>query len=337
MNSSSLLLRPAFACAILLGAAALRADETVNTIKFSHPEKPGTFKVAVARGGLRIHGSDTAEVTVKSEAQPQHHKRKDGLRVLTESASYALSEKDNVITLDGGGDGWMGAPADFDITVPKSTNVVIANSLGGDVVCAGVTGDLEIKSLAGEVTLTGISGSAVVETMNGEISATVTELHDGKSLSFTSMNGAVVVRIPENAKANVQLRTQNGTILTDFDEKALVTKVQNVRMGRNRREMLTPEMHNAIREVTRASVMAAKEIAQAAQEAARAARDGSGDDDGDDNDHDESVGPVPPVPPMPSIPPVTGGKLVSGVLNGGGPEIRINTMNGDVTLRKIDR
>jgi hypothetical protein len=33
---------------------------------------------------------------------------------------------------------------------------------------------------------------------------------------------------------------------------------------------------------------------------------------------------------------MTGGKIVSGTLNGGGPDIRIATMNGDVTLRKID-
>jgi hypothetical protein len=32
---------------------------------------------------------------------------------------------------------------------------------------------------------------------------------------------------------------------------------------------------------------------------------------------------------------MTGGKIVSGTLNGGGPEIRVTTMNGDVTLRKI--
>ena len=35
-----------------------------------------------------------------------------------------------------------------------------------------------------------------------------------------------------------------------------------------------------------------------------------------------------------SMAPLTGGKLVSGALNGGGPEIIITTMNGDVTLRK---
>jgi hypothetical protein len=34
------------------------------------------------------------------------------------------------------------------------------------------------------------------------------------------------------------------------------------------------------------------------------------------------------------IPTITGGKLVTGTLNGGGPEISVSTMNGDVVLRK---
>jgi hypothetical protein len=46
-----------------------------------------------------------------------------------------------------------------------------------------------------------------------------------------------------------------------------------------------------------------------------------------------AVPPVPPVPPVPAIPTITGGKLVTGALNGGGPEISVATMNGDVTLR----
>jgi hypothetical protein len=39
---------------------------------------------------------------------------------------------------------------------------------------------------------------------------------------------------------------------------------------------------------------------------------------------------------MAPLPPMTGGKIVTGTLNGGGAEIRIATMNGDVTLRKIE-
>ena len=43
-----------------------------------------------------------------------------------------------------------------------------------------------------------------------------------------------------------------------------------------------------------------------------------------------------PTPPKPPVPTITGGKLVTGTLNGGGPEISVATMNGDVILRKLD-
>jgi len=43
-----------------------------------------------------------------------------------------------------------------------------------------------------------------------------------------------------------------------------------------------------------------------------------------------------PFTPLPPLPPMTGGKIISGTLNGGGPEIQIATMNGDVTLRKLE-
>jgi hypothetical protein len=49
----------------------------------------------------------------------------------------------------------------------------------------------------------------------------------------------------------------------------------------------------------------------------------------------------PPHPPhsargsIPPIPPIAGGKTVSGTLNGGGTvDIKISTMNGEITLRQ---
>ena len=321
---------------VLLTAA--RAEENLSTIKFSDSTKPGTLKIVVGRGDLRIKGGDTAEISVNSESKPVKTKpRKDGLRILTASSSFTLNEKDNVVTLDALSDGWAGAPADFSITVPRTTSVVVASSYGGDITCTGVSGNLEIKNTSGEITLDDITGGALVETMNGEIHATVRELHDGKPLSFTSMNGEVVLRVPADAKANVRLRTQNGSILTDFDDKVLVTKTEATprssahRTPRvivtNGNSVLPPEAREAIREAVQAGAAAMRDAAQAAREAAQAAREAA---------REESADSTALVSPIPPIPPVTGGKLVTGTLNGGGPEISVTTMNGDVTLRQLE-
>ena len=84
-----------------------------------------------------------------------------------------------------------------------------------------------MKSTNGEIQLDDVGGAALVETMNGEITASFRELREGKPLSFTTMNGAVVIRVPGEAKANVRFRTQNGSVLTDFEETTLQTKTEN--------------------------------------------------------------------------------------------------------------
>lgn len=321
--------------AILL-TSAHGSDAETASIKFSDPNQPGTLKITVANGDIDIRGADTAEVTVRTELKPEGQaQRKDGLRVLTSSSSYSLVEKNNVITLSYGTGAWPGSGGDFDITVPRNTNVIISSSFGGDISIGEVSGDLEVKSLNGEVALKQVSGGALVETMNGEISADVVTLQENKPLSFTSMNGEVALRLPADAKANVRLRTHNGSILTDFDESQLITKTASLKGVEGRQgshemgDSVSEDVRVTVREAVRLGRDVAREAARGAREAMREANrelNGGGDDE-----ESHSM----PIPPLPPLPPMTGGKIVTGTLNGGGPEIRITTMNGDVTLRKV--
>lgn len=343
-------------CVFFLSAA--RADDEVSTIKFSDPAQPGILKIRLAHGDLRVTGvaGTTGEITIKADAKAATATtRKDGLRVLTTSSSYSLSEKANVVSLDATENWTRGGGGDFNITVPRSTSIIVSSAWGGDVTCLDLSGDVEIKGLNGEVKLTNLTGGALVETMNGEITASILELHEGKPLSFTSMNGEVALHLPANAKANIRLRTQNGSILTDFDEQALVTKTETaasppskskrsatIRKTTSEHTVLDSATHeeirDAVREVVRAGAEIAREASSAIREAAQAAREGAEEvreASSEFNSRSSANGPSTPLPPLPPLPPMTGGKIVSGTLNGGGPDIRIATMNGDVTLRKL--
>jgi hypothetical protein len=337
--------------AVALLAVARAADET-TTIKFSDPAKPGTLKINVNAGELRLEGADVNEITVRSDARPANRTtRADGLRVLTDASSFSLSEKDNVVTLSSLDH--VGRGSEFKITVPRNTAIVLRNTFGGEISCSGIAGDLEIHSVNGEIVLNDITGGAVVENVNGEINASIRTLAANKPLSFTSMNGEIVLRVPNDAKANVRLRTQNGSVLTDFDETALVTKTESaLRTGRRNSRALPPEAAEAIREATRMAAQAGREAAEAAREGLEAAREGleaarrtaeaahaQAEQSRSATHNGVTVNPAPPVPPVPPLPPVlptiTGGKLITGTLNGGGPEINVATLNGDVTLRKL--
>jgi hypothetical protein len=328
------------ACLAVLLTFAARADDRRSTVAFSRPDQPGTIKIQVARGTLEIQGADSAEVVVVSNQAPKSQApRQDGLRVLSAASSFSLSEKDNVITLDALESG-AGSAATFRLTVPRQSSIVVQNSWGGDIRCAGITGNIEITGTNGSIRLEDVAGGVVVTTMNGEIHATMKELQAGKPLSFQSMNGEIVLRLPADTQANVRIRTQNGSVLTDFDEQALVTKtessgrhfVSHAPFAPDGQNILTPAARDAIREAARVGAEAVREAAVAIKEAAEAAREGA---------HASRMAPTPPAAPRaprapkPMImPTLTGGKLVTGTLNGGGTEINIATMNGDVTLRR---
>jgi hypothetical protein len=335
--SSSLLIAAALA---LVPARLARADESTSQIAFSDPAKPGTLRIRVWHGEVTVHGADVKEITVKSDSQDASPTpRKDGLRVLSASAGYVLSEKNNVAAIDYGADGWTGGSADFDITVPRSTSIVVANSARGNLECSDIAGDIDVRTMSGDVTLRDISGGALVETMNGEINVHVKSLTDSRPLSFTSMRGEISIHLPADSKANIRFRTHRGVILTNFDEKALVTKAEvtskpprlpKVKDDKEKDTDATAavrrsdadsdtDWHAEIRDSVRE---ATEEAADAARDAAEAMHEGLMEV------HAELGGAMPPLPPM------TGGKVVSGTLNGGGVEIQAATLNGDILLKK---
>jgi hypothetical protein len=270
--------------------------------------------------------------------------------------------------------------------VPRNTTIIVQSAWGGgDITCRNISGDIEINCMNGEIKLEDISGGVVAGTMHGEIRASIRELREGKPLSFTTMNGEVQIRLPDSAKANVRLRTQNGSVLTDFDENVLVTKTEaSVPLSKGRAivwgskngKVLTAEVEDAIREASRVSATAIQEALQAVkeglesskiendearqklEEANREIEKARRDADRERRNAERTARnakPVPapapaaptapgvalpPKPPIPSkiaVPTITGGKLVTGTLNGGGPEISVSTMNGDVVLRKLEQ
>jgi len=344
------------ASALAFGPArVLRADDSTSSIAFSDPGKPGTLKIRLFHGDVRIQGADVKEISVRSDANArQPTPRKDGMRILSDTPGYELTEKDNVAVLDYTKDESWSNSADFEITVPKNTNIIVSNTTHGDLTVRDIAGDIDVRRMGGEVRLEDISGGALVSTMSGDVIVKVKELTTGHPLSFNSLHGEIRLQLPAAAKANLRFRTHRGTILTNFDDKSLVTKTEVARPARVKDKVAdgdaapaapaapapdappapTPPktvviMHNDSddngdwRDDVRDEVReAAREAAEAAREAADAVREGL------EEAHIELHNGIATLPPM------TGGKVVSGTLNGGGVSIEAATLNGDITLKK---
>lgn len=337
-NLPSLLCRGLLVAGLAATPLAWAGDDegSTATVKLSAPGQPATLRLDMAWADIRITGVDGDTVTVESTLAQKSAKpdRPGGLRRLDDEVSFELTEHDNVVTLRLAGDNpWAGHDAEFRISVPRAMALDLKTDAGGDLVVQGVEGDVEINNMNGDMQLEGLVGSAVLNTMNGEVRATYAQAPQ-KPVSIISMNGEVDLRLPADTKASIRLRTHNGSILTDFGEDALKTKSEGGRHGSGYSYAYgqgeTREIARAASEAAREAVQAAREVAR---EVARAVKE-QADDAKDAGPALAPVAPRAPRAPRPPLPPITGGKLVTGTLNGGGVDIKVSTMNGEITLRQ---
>jgi len=324
------------------------AGKSTARVTFSDPAKPGTLKLSLPWAEARITATDDKEVVVTSTLDQKGRKEVDseGFRRIDEDVTFELVEKDNVATVTIAGDNlWAAHGAEFEIKVPRSTNLILRTEAGGDLEVNGVEGDLDINSMNGDVVLRDIGSSAVVNTMNGEISATFKRAPT-KAVSLSSMNGEIELRLPSDTKANLRMRTHNGSIRTNFPEGVLQAKTEKsvhvsadarpeTRGDRSARDVdreIAREVARETARMDREQAKMAKEVAKAVAEANHLAASITTSVTTNANGDTVTVNipPIPPIPPMPNF----GGKSIVGTLNGGGVDIKLTSMNGTITLRE---
>lgn len=346
MKSIPLLyLRTALLLAVAAIVPASHGEENgANTasIAFSRPDAPRTIRIEAMNGQVSVLGADVSDVTVHSstDALRKDTRRDDGLRVIAAANAFNLTERDNVVHLTQDSGSLFSGGGDFEVTVPRDTAVFVKVAINGNATVRDITGDIEISNLNGAVTLDNIGGGVAVDTMNGEISARYSALAEGKSHSFSSMNGKIVLRLPASAKASFRLRAQNGTVATDFDEKRFVTKSEaaaagefsgmgGLRAGLEAAGVAIEMAHGIAREAMGGARQAPYGTAKAPVEAGSAEQPPAAP-------HPPSAPGAPRLPNLPHVPtfPAFGGQVVTGSLNGGGVEIRATTMSGEIQIRE---
>jgi hypothetical protein len=167
------------------------------------------------------------------------------------------------------------------------------------------------------------------------VDASFSALVADKAVSITVVHGDVSLTVPADARANVQLRTLRGEMLTNFGEDALKTRMEDNASddaeAQNAESMAKVEAERARRQAEQDRKQAERDRKEAEKRAVEAAARANG------SKPPTMAGvPMPPMPPMPAMPPITSGKLVVGTLNGGGTEVTVATITGDITLQKAD-
>jgi hypothetical protein len=105
---------------------------------------------------------------------------------------------------------------DFTIRVPRDTQLVLCAVNESVVTVKGTRADFDISNVNGRIDLTEIAGSGEVVTVNGGIKASFVAAPRSNS-RFRTVNGDLVLTMPTTFAADLDMKTFNGGLFTDFE------------------------------------------------------------------------------------------------------------------------
>ena len=211
---------------LLLCAGTLFAQngtERVN-VPLSDPSRPAHIEAHLMFGGITVRGGNTREVVVETRPKPdgESHEplppKAEGMHRLDLGANAGLDivEQNNVVSIRT--TSWA-RHADLLITVPQRSSMQLKTMTDGGIYVEQVDGEIDADSLNGNVTLKHVSGSVLAHALHGAILVTLDQVDPSKPMSFSTLNGDIDVTFPDNVRANLRLKTDNGEIYSDFDVK----------------------------------------------------------------------------------------------------------------------
>ncbi len=213
-------MRIGYIAIISIACALAAAAQEKITVPLTNPAQPVTIRATMISGSIRVTAGSGPGVSVTTSESTSRRGRNDsvppGMKRIGGQPSFDVEEDHNVVTINGGmrGDG-----GDLTLEVPVNTSLQLKTVNGGTIEVTGVSGDHEIENINGSIKLTNVGGSVVAHSQNGEIVASLDHVTGNKPMSFTSMNGRVDVTLPGDTKARLKLKSNNGSIYSDFDVK----------------------------------------------------------------------------------------------------------------------
>ncbi len=103
---------------------------------------------------------------------------------------------------------------EFTILLPAGTNASL-NTTMGEIRVTGATGDIQAFTTNGDIRVETTGAVLRAETTNGEVRARMTKL-PAREGRYSTVNGTVVVTLPDGINANIDAGTQLGSFSTDF-------------------------------------------------------------------------------------------------------------------------
>jgi hypothetical protein len=181
----------------------------------------GRLSLGNVNGSVRLSVWDRPEVKLDAVKSARNKKDLEGIRIEIESGPARLA----VRTRHPESRRWWvwrrsnSGSVDYTLTVPQSARLEDISNVNGLIEIEGARGHVKASTVNGALRANGLAGSAELSSVNGAVKAAFVSLGQVKSVSASTVNGAVEVDLPARANADLSASTVNGSISGDLAVK----------------------------------------------------------------------------------------------------------------------
>src|SRR6266536_2513644 len=208
--------------AMFLIPSAQGSDQSGKLTEELHKVYPrsaqGRIELENLTGPVHISGWDRDEVQVDAVKSAWTQDRLDEARIEIRSEQSSLSIRteypghDHTFNHDSRHNP---ATVEYTLTVPRQARLDEIKLVNGRLDVHDVAGEVRASCVNGRIQARNLQGPAELDTVNGELDASVSQLTSSR-LKLSSVNGALRVTLPSDARAEIQASTVSGHISDDF-------------------------------------------------------------------------------------------------------------------------
>ncbi|MFZ0388901.1 MAG: DUF4097 family beta strand repeat-containing protein [Calditrichia bacterium] len=202
-----------------MGFAYEAADDYKKTVKLN----PGSLIILEnVNGSIEIEGWNKEEVSIEAHKVVKSDDREKAeeylkaiqIEVQEENSTLRINTRKGT-TNNGLFEDGNPVNINYKLKVPLRSDLQVSSTNGGIAVLR-IEGKLELHTTNGRIKADEISGNVNANTTNGSLSVNFRNVKTDDNMEFHTTNGSIDLQIPESIQCDLQAKTSNGTITTDF-------------------------------------------------------------------------------------------------------------------------
>jgi len=208
--------------ALFVLAMQAHASEQGSETEEFHQTYPlaanGRVELENINGSVHILAWDRNEAKVDAVKRAWSKPRLDEAKIRINASDNSISIRTEYPehSHSSWGDGRENQPAsvEYTLTIPRNARLDSVSLVNGSLDLDGLSGEIKASCVNGKLAAHNLGGRTELSTVNGKLEANLDRLESPVEVS--SVNAAVLLTLPSDAKADLEATTVNGSLSDDF-------------------------------------------------------------------------------------------------------------------------